>query len=249
MQFTLLVNKYVDCSITSQNVHIKSEINLTYCLTKVNILTDKVLNMKLYDFLGAPNPRRVKIFAAEKGIELDLVDCNMRKGEHKTASFLMKNPSGKIPVLELDDGRCIPESVAICRYLEALTPEPNLFGKDAYELAFVESRNRQIELELWTQIGTSWINGPVVAQMRKFKQIPDAKIASDKNVQRYYERLDNEFSSCEYVAGSRFTIADITLLTAIDFAAALVNLKPDSALSHLERWHANVSKRPGCSVV
>lgn len=203
--------------------------------------------MKLYDFPGAPNPRRVKIFAAEKGIDLDLIDCNMRKGEHKTASFLLKNPSGKIPVLELDDGRCIPESVAICRYLEAIQPEPNLFGKDAYELGFIEARNRQIELELWTQIGTSWINGPIVAQMGKFKQIPDAKIASDKNVHRYFVRLNEEFSSSEYVAGNRFTIADITLLTAIDFAAELVNLKYDSSLAHLERWHGSVSMRPSCS--
>lgn len=204
--------------------------------------------MKLYDYVGAPNPRRVKIFAAEKGIDLTLIDCNMRKGEHKTASFLAKNPSGKIPVLELDDGRCIPESVAICRYLEAIKPEPNLFGIDAYELGHIEARNRQIELELWTQIGTSWINGPIVAQMGRFSQIPDAKTASDKNVHRYFERLDKELSSHEFVAADRFTIADITLLTAIDFATALVNLKPDPALIHLGSWHSRISKRPGCAV-
>ena len=109
--------------------------------------------MKLYDFPSAPNPRRVKIFAAEKGIDLELVNCDMSKREHKSEEFLKKNPSGKIPVLELDDGRCISESVAICRYLESIEPEPNLFGKDPFELAFIESRNRHIELELWTQIG------------------------------------------------------------------------------------------------
>ncbi|MFT4799501.1 MAG: glutathione S-transferase, partial [Candidatus Azotimanducaceae bacterium] len=90
--------------------------------------------MKLYDYMGAPNPRRVKIFAAEKSIELELVNCDMSKRQHKTPEFLLKNPSGKIPVLELDDGRFIAESVAICRYLEAIQPEPNLFGRDAYEL-------------------------------------------------------------------------------------------------------------------
>lgn len=203
--------------------------------------------MKLYDYEGAPNPRRVKIFIAEKGIDdIEFVTCDIRKGEHKSDDFLRKNPSGKIPVLELDDGRCIPESVAICRYLEAVYPAPNLFGTDAFELGHIEARNRQIELELWSQIGTSWVNGPVVGQMGRFKQIPEAKEASDRNVRRYYERLDNEFESMQYVAGDRFTVADITLLTAVDFAGALVDLKPDEHLRHLWRWHALVSSRPGC---
>ncbi|MBD3646305.1 MAG: glutathione S-transferase family protein [Pseudomonadales bacterium] len=100
-------------------------------------------------------------------------------------------------MLELDDGRCIPESVAICRYLEAIYPEPNLFGKDAWELGYIEARDRQIELELWTQIGTSWVNGPVVARMGRVNQIPEAKAASDKGVMRYYERLDNALASSE----------------------------------------------------
>ena len=96
--------------------------------------------MKLYDFPGAPNPRRAKIFAAEKGIDLELVRCDLSQREHKSPEFLKKNPSGKIPVLELDDGRCIAESVAISRYLEAICPEPNLFGHDAFELGHIEAR-------------------------------------------------------------------------------------------------------------
>ena len=204
--------------------------------------------MKLYDFQGAPNPRRVKIFAAEKGIDLTLVECNMRKGEHKTDEFLKKNPSGKIPVLELNDGRCIPESVAICRYLEAIHPSPNLFGSDAYELGHVEARNRQVELELWTQIGISWVNGPIVAQLGRFEQIPDAKTSSDKNVNRYYKRLDAEFAMTEYVAGDRYTIADITLLSAVDFASTMVALKPDDKLTHLKRWHDQISARPSSAI-
>lgn len=203
--------------------------------------------MKLYDFPGAPNPRRVKIFAAEKGMALELVTCDMTKREHKSPEFLRKNPSGKIPVLELDDGRCIPESVAICRYLEAIQPEPNLFGRDAYELGMIEGRNRQLELELWTQIGTSWVNGPVVAKMNLFKQIPEAKVASDKNVHAYYGRLDQAFENDEFAAGERYTLADITLLSAIDFATALVGLPPDSSLTHLKRWHQQVSARPSAS--
>ena len=203
--------------------------------------------MKLYDYPGAPNPRRVKIFAAEKGIDLELVHCDMSKREHKSPEFLKKNPSGKIPVLELEDGRCISESVAICRYLEFIEPEPNLFGKDAYEQAFIESRNRHIELELWTQIGISWVNGPIVGSMGLFNQVPDAKVASDKNVRAFYKRLDKEFKQVDFVAGNRFTIADITLLSAIDFAAELVDLKPDSNLLNLKRWHTEVSKRPSMS--
>ena len=200
--------------------------------------------MKLYDYGSAPNPRRVKIFLAEKGVDVDIVNCDLTKGEHKSPDFLKKNPSGKIPVLELDDGRCLAESVAICRYIESLHPEPNLFGADPYELGYVEMRNRQIELELWTQIGISWVNGPIVGQMGIFKQIPQAKEASDVNVRRYYERLNDEFADSEYVAGDRFTIADITLLSAVDFAGAMVELKPDDSLSNLWRWHALVSGRP-----
>ena len=203
--------------------------------------------MKLYDYPGAPNPRRVKIFAAEKGIDLELVHCDMSKREHKSPEFLKKNPSGKIPVLELEDGRCISESVAICRYLEFIEPKPNLFGKDAYEQAFIESRNRHIELELWTQIGISWVNGPIVGSMGLFNQVPDAKVASDKNVRAFYKRLDKEFKQVDFVAGNRFTIADITLLSAIDFATELVDLEPDSNLLNLKRWHTEISKRPSMS--
>tara|TARA_R110002110_G_scaffold47708_1_gene143052 strand:- start:1087 stop:1701 length:615 start_codon:yes stop_codon:yes gene_type:complete len=200
--------------------------------------------MILYDYAGAPNPRRVKIFAAEKGIDLQLVNCDMSKREHKTPEFLSKNPSGKIPVLELDDGRCIPESVAICRYLEAIHPEPNLFGRDAYELGYIEARNRQLELEFWTQVGTSWVNGPIVAKMNLFPQIPEAKAASDKNVHAFYKRLDKAFADDEFVAGDRYTVADITLLAGVDFASTLVGLPPDESLENLKRWHSQVSARP-----
>ncbi len=204
--------------------------------------------MKLYDFPKAPNPRRVKIFAHEKDIELELINCDMGKREHKTPEFLAKNPSGKIPVLELENGECISESIAICRYLELIKPEPNLFGKDAYEIAYIESRNRHIEFELWTQIGTSWVNGPIVGSLGIFDQIPDAKAASDKNVRTYYQRLDQEFGLNNFVAGERFTIADITLVSAIDFASEMVDLKPNEDLKNLHRWHEEVSSRPSMQI-
>ena len=203
--------------------------------------------MKLYDYPGAPNPRRVKIFLAEKQLDYETVHCDIGKGEHKLPEFLEKNPSGKIPVLETDDGRFLGESVAICRYLEAICPEPNLFGTDAFELGYIEMRNRQIELELWTQVGISWVNGPIVGKMGIFTQNPLAKEISDKNVNSYYERLDKEFSRSKYVAGDRFTVADISLVSAVDFATALVELKPEESLAHLWQWHATVSARDSMS--
>jgi len=202
--------------------------------------------MRLYDSTPAPNPRRVRVFLAEKGIDVPLVQVDMRQGEHKTPDFLHKNPSGKIPVLELDDGTCIGESVAICRYFEAVQPEPNLFGRTPVELGRIEMVNRQLELELLSQVGTSWVNGPVVAKLAagRFKQIPEAKAQADAAVGRYYQRLDRELASRAFMAGARFTIADITALCVIDFAAALVGLRPDAGLDNLWRWHALVSARP-----
>jgi glutathione S-transferase len=205
--------------------------------------------MKLYDFPGASNPKRVKIFANEKGIELELVPCDMRRGEHKSPAFLKKNPSGKIPVLELEDGRCISESVAICRYLEAICPEPNLFGEGAFELGHIEARNRHIEFEMWREVGISWVHGPIVAQLGIVKQIPEAKTASDVAARRYYERLDLELADSAYVAGDRFTIADISLFTAIAFASAMVDLKPDTRLKNLNAWYESVRSRPSISTL
>lgn len=205
--------------------------------------------MKLYDFPNAPNPKRVKIFANEKGIELELVACNMLRREHKSSEFLKKNPSGKIPVLELEDGRCIPESVAICRYLEAIFPEPNLLGTSPFELGHIESRNRHIEFEMWREIGISWVNGPIVAQLGLVKQIPEAKAASDVAARNYFERLDREFAQNAYVAGDRFTIADITLYTAIEFASTMVDLKPESSLENLNAWYQSVGVRPSVTAL
>ncbi len=171
---------------------------------------------------------------------------DMRAGEQRTPDYLRMNPSGKIPVLETDEGEYIAESVAICRYLEALHPEPNLFGKTPLELGQIEMNNRILELELWTQIGASWVNGPVVAQIAagRFKQNPQAKETGDKNTHRFYERLNRELEHRSYMAGERFTVADITALTAIDFATQLVGLKPEDNLENLWAWHQRVSARP-----
>ena len=202
--------------------------------------------MKLYDVTVAPNPRRVRIFIAEKGIDVTYQQVDMRAGEQRTPEYLSMNPSGKIPVLETDDGEHIAESVAICRYLEALHPEPNLFGATPIELGQIEMQNRILELELWTQIGTSWVNGPVVAKIAagRFKQNPQAKETSDANAHRFYERLNNELKDRSYMASGRFSVADITALTAVDFATELVGLKPDDNLENLWGWHERISSRP-----
>lgn len=202
--------------------------------------------MKLLEMTGAPNPRRVRIFLAEKGVEVPLVQVDMRQGEHKTPAFLKKNPSGKIPVLELDDGTYIAESVAICRYFEALHPEPNLFGATPVEAARIEMTNRQLEFELLASVGTAWRNGPIVAAMAagRFTQIPEAKTQGEDAARAYYVRLDAELAQQPFVAGERFTVADITALVTVDFATNLVELKPDDELTDLWRWHAEVSARP-----
>lgn len=205
--------------------------------------------MKLYDVQIAPNPRRVRIFLAEKGVSVPLEPVNMLAGEHKSAQFLAKNPSGKVPVLELDDGTCIAESVAICRYLEALHPQPNLFGASPAELGLIEMHNRIIELELLSQVGVSWVNGPVVAKMApgRFKQLPEAKAQSDGRVRAFYKRLNTELGARPYIAGERFSVADITAVVAIDFASERVELRPDDDLQNLWAWHGRIAERPSYS--
>ena len=199
--------------------------------------------MKLYSFAGAPNPRRVLIFAAEKSLQLDVVNVDLRGGETKRPEFLSKNPSGKIPVLELGDGTCISETVAICRYLEALAPEPNLFGRDALETALIEAHHRHIEFELHSSIGAAWINGPVVAAAGLVKPIEEQRLRGEALTRKYYQRMDEELAPCHFIAGDRFSVADISALCMIDFAAARVGLRPDDALRHLWAWHSRVSQR------
>lgn len=205
--------------------------------------------MKLYDLTQGPNPRRVRIFAAEKGIELTLVPVDLAAGEHKSPAFLEKHPSGKVPVLETDDGEYIGESIAICRYLEALHPEPNLFGATPLEIGRIDMHNRILELEFWTQIGTSWVNGPVVAKMApgRFRQIPEAKAASDKAVYAFYERMDRELADRSHMGGDRFTVADITALSGVDFARTAVGLPPPQSLGRLWEWHGRMTARPSAS--
>ncbi|MEQ8860719.1 MAG: glutathione S-transferase family protein [Pseudomonadales bacterium] len=204
--------------------------------------------MKLYDVTQAPNPRRVRVFLAEKGIEVPLVQVDMARGEHKRPEFLARNPSGKVPVLELDDGTCIGESVAICRYFEALQPEPPLFGRTPVEIGRIDMMNRQLEFELLSPVGQAWVNGPIVGRMMPDReQIPAAKTLGERAARSFYRRLDNELGGRRFMVGDRYSVADISALCIIDFAAKLVDLEPDRALDNLWRWHAEVSARPSAA--
>jgi glutathione S-transferase len=198
--------------------------------------------MKLYSHALAPNPRRVRIFAAEKGIELALQDVDILAGQSRTPEFLAKNSSGGVPVLEFDDGSCLAESVAICRYLEGLHPEPNLLGRDLREQAQIEMWNRRMELELFAAIGRTIQNTSPIFQGR-YKQFPDYGEAQRAVVNQRLERMDRELSGQQFVTGDRFTIADITALVAIDIGGRLADIKIASELANLTRWHNVVSSR------
>ena len=199
--------------------------------------------MKLYDYKAGPNPRRVRIFLAEKGIEVPLVHTDILKREQKTPKFLAKNPLGSIPVLELDDGTCISESVAICRYFEALHPEPALFGRMALEQAMIEMWLRRIELSFMVPVGMVWIHAhPLTARL--IKQIPEAAEQNRKRVHIGYGLLNDQLAQTQFIAGDDYSVADAVLLASLDFANGLVGVPYAAELIHLKRWHEEVSARP-----
>ena len=198
--------------------------------------------LKLYNHPVAPNPRRVRIFAAEKGIQFALEDVDILAGRSRTPEFLAKNSSGAVPVLELDDGSYLSESAAICRYLEGLQPEPNLLGRDLREQAEIERWNRRMELELFAPIARTAQNTNPIFQHR-FKQFPEYGEAQRAVAYQRLERMDQELDGHEFIAADRFTIADITALVAIDIGGLLANIQIPPKFAHLTRWHELVSKR------
>jgi len=179
----------------------------------------------------------------EKGIELSLEEVDILAGQSRTSEFLAKNSSGGVPVLELDDGSYLSESVAICRYLEGLHPEPNLLGRDLREQAEIERWNRRMELELFAAIGRTVQNTSSIFQGR-FKQFPDYGEAQRTVVYQRLERMDRELNGHQFVAGDRFTITDITALVAIEIGGRLADIKIAPELASLTRWHEVVSSRP-----
>jgi glutathione S-transferase len=198
--------------------------------------------MKLYDARTAPNPRRVRIFLAEKGISVPVEQVDIVSAQNRSAEFRAKNAMGTLPVLELDDGTPIAESVAICRYFEELQPEPPLMGTDAKDRAVVEMWQRRMEYEVFLPITQVFRNGHAFFKGR-IPQVPEYGEVCRKHAEQRLEWLDGVLADRRFVAGERYTIADITALCAIDFGR-VSNIRVTPEQPNLARWHAAVSSRP-----
>jgi glutathione S-transferase len=199
--------------------------------------------MLLYSDPRAPNPRRVRIFLAEKAVAYDTIDVSIAASQHLQPEFRKKNPLALLPVLELADGRVLRESMAICRFLEETYPEPNLFGADVWERAEIEQWNRHAELELLWPIGQVFRNTHAfwtgrIKQAAEFGEIMRG-VVGDR-----FDWLEPELAARPYLAGPRFTVADITAVCAIDFGK-VSNLRINAETHpNLAAWHARVSARP-----
>lgn len=198
--------------------------------------------MKLYDSQTAPNPRRVRVFLAEKGVSIPVEQVDIVSAANRQPEFRAKNPTGGLPVLELDDGSFIAESVAICRYIEELHPTPALMGTDAKDRALVEMWQRRAEIELFNPITQVFRNGhPFFAG--RIPQVPEWGEVSRKHAEATMAWFDRELANREFLAGERFSIADITALCGIDFGrVSKIRIAPEH--TNLARWHAAVSARP-----
>ena len=198
--------------------------------------------MKLYDTATAPNPRRVRIFLAEKGVTVPTQQVDIAAKENRAPAFLAKNPMGGVPVLELDDGTCIAESVAICRYFEELHPEPPLMGVDARDRAIVEMWSRRTELELWRYV-TGCFQHTHDFFRGRIEQVPAWGELCRKTARERLAWLDGELAARPFIAGERYTVADITALGAVDFGR-VVDIRIAPSQKNLARWHESVSSRP-----
>ena len=202
--------------------------------------------MLLYHDPRAPNPRRVRIFLAEKGVAYDTIEVSIAAAAHQTAEFRRKNPIMLLPVLELADGKVLRESVAICRYIEELYPEPNLFGVDAWERAQIEQWNRHAELEVLWPTAQVFRNTHAFWNGRIKQSAEFGEIMRD-HVYSRFEFFEGELGSRKYMASDRFTVADITALCAIDFGK-VSNIRIDKAKHpRLDAWHARITARPSAS--
>jgi glutathione S-transferase len=205
--------------------------------------------MKLYDYTLAPNPKRVRIFLAEKGITMPTVQVDLRGGEQFTPEFRAINPECTVPVLEFDDGRRIAEVVAICLYFELAHPEPALMGSRAEDKAIVADWHHRVERQGFWAVGDAFRNsapglkGRALPGPDDYEQIPALAHRGRARVARFFEMMDRELAGREYVAGDRYTIADIMALVTVNFAAR-IDLKVPEGCVHLRRWHQAVSARP-----
>lgn len=194
----------------------------------------------------APNPRRVKIFLAEKGLSVPVTDLSLVKREHKAPAFVAKNGRGQVPALELDDGTVISESFAICRYFEALHPAPPLFGTGARQIAEIDMWLRRVEHVLMPPIGAVWVHThPFTAKL----PMPRRADWGEDNRPRAVDALrwfDAELAGRDFIAGDSYSVADIALLTTVDFAGFIgIDMPADAA--RLRSWHERVSARPSAA--
>lgn len=198
--------------------------------------------MKLYDTTLAPNARRVRMFLAEKNLHADSVEIDLSKGDNLTEEFRRKNPFAKVPVLELDNGDIISESVAICRYLEEIQPEPPLFGTTPLEKAQVEMWQRRAEFGFLLPTGMAFQH---CTGFFKDRMTPNQAWGEDckKSAFGFLKLLNQHLSDFTYLAGDTFSIADITMLTTLDFGRT-VDIRLNDKHEHIARWHALVSQRP-----
>lgn len=198
--------------------------------------------MKLYDSKIAPNPRRVRIFLAEKGIAVPTVQVDIGSGENRKSPYIDKNPLGGTPMLELDDGTCIAETVAICRYFEETQPSPPLMGTDAKDKAVVEMWQRRMELELFRYVTGCFQNTHDFFKGR-IEQVPAFGEVCRKTARARLAWLDRDLANRPFLAGDRYTIADITALCALDFGRVVdIRIAPEQ--KNLLRWYGSVSSRP-----
>jgi glutathione S-transferase len=201
--------------------------------------------MKLYTFPGAPNPRRVHMYLLERGIEIDLETVDIMSRANRTPEFLeQKNVMGGLPVLALDDGTHIAESVAICRYLEATQPGPLLFGETPVDKAMVDMWLRRLELNFMMQVGMVWIHGSPLTKAVNPNQITEVADSARKAVGRYFEFLDTHLKDHDFITGDAFSMADIVALTTLEFGKDLNQLDYASDLKALANWHESVGQRP-----
>lgn len=202
------------------------------------------MTMLLYHDTRAPNPRRVRIFFAEKGLtsDLELIEVSINTKANVAPEHLARHPLGLVPVLELADGRILRESIAICRYVEELHPEPPLFGADAWQRAMIEQWNRLAELEVLWPISQIFRNSHAFWQGRIRQSTEFADIMREQ-VRDRMAWLDRELASRRFAAGDAFSVADITLLCGLDFGK-VSGIRIGDDLPNLKRWHAEVSARP-----
>ncbi|QEL22825.1 glutathione S-transferase [Bosea sp. F3-2] len=199
--------------------------------------------MKLYDGGRAPNPRRVRIFFAEKGVPLpELVPVDIAKKEHRSEAFTRINPAQRLPVLELDDGTALAETIAICRYIEALHPQPALFGRDAKEQATIEMWNRRVELGLFASVAAVFRHShPSMAELEA--QVPEWAEANRDQIDDHLWLLELQLAASAFICGETMTVADITAGIAIDFMKPSRIPLPEDFV-HIRRWHGELSTRP-----